>query len=64
LATRWIIRVSNPDRDKGFSYSMDAGVLCREYSGRDVKLTTHLHLAPRLRISGVIPLLPLYAFVA
>ena len=27
-------------------------------------MTTHLHVVPTLRISGVIPLLPLYAFVA
>jgi hypothetical protein len=25
-----------------------------------VKMTTHLHLAPRSRVSGAIPLLPLY----
>jgi hypothetical protein len=28
-----------------------------------VKLTTHLHLVPRLRISGAIPLPPLYALM-
>ena len=39
-------------------------VLSREQSGRDVMLTAHLHLAPRLRVSGAIPLLPLYAFMA
>jgi hypothetical protein len=27
-------------------------------------LTTHLHLVPRLRMSGAIPLLPLYDFMA
>ena len=32
--------------------------------GRGVKLTTHLHLAPRLRMSGAIPLLPLYGSMA
>jgi hypothetical protein len=31
---------------------------------RDVKLTTHFHLTPRLRMSEVIPRLPLYAFTA
>ena len=25
---------------------------------------THLHLVPRLRMSGAVPLLPLYAFMA
>ena len=27
-------------------------------------LTTHLHLAPRVRMSGAVPVLPLYAFMA
>jgi len=35
----------------------------REYS-RGVKLTAFLHQFPRLRMSGFIPLLPLYAFMA
>jgi hypothetical protein len=29
-----------------------------------VKLTTHLHLVPRLRMGGVIPQLPIYGFMA
>ena len=29
--------------------------LSRRQSGRDVKLTTHVHLVPRLRISGAKP---------
>jgi len=33
-------------------------------TGRNVMSTTHLHLAPRLRMNGVIPLLPLYVFKA
>jgi hypothetical protein len=28
------------------------------------ELATHIHLGPRLRISGAIPVLPLYAFMA
>ena len=28
-----------------------------------MKLTTDLHLVPRLRISGAVPLFPLYAFI-
>jgi hypothetical protein len=28
-----------------------------------MKLTTHIPLVPRLRVSGAIPLLPLYAFM-
>jgi hypothetical protein len=31
-------------------------------SVRIVNMTTHLHLVPRLIMSGAIPLLPLYAF--
>jgi hypothetical protein len=33
-------------------------------SGRVVRLIVYLHLGPTLRMSGVIPLLPLYAFMA
>jgi hypothetical protein len=33
-------------------------------NGRDVKLTTDLRKVPRLSMSGSIPLLPLYAFMA
>ena len=31
--------------------------------GRSVKLTTHLHVQPRLRMNEAIPLVPLYAFM-
>jgi len=31
---------------------------------RGVKLTTHLHLMPRLRMRGAIPLLPQYVFTS
>jgi hypothetical protein len=34
------------------------GALPCVYFGRDLKLTIHLHLVPRLRISGAIPSLP------
>jgi len=34
------------------------GILSRGYSGRGVKLTTHLHLVLRLRMRGAIPPLP------
>ena len=47
------------------SYSMITGALFGGgWNCRSLKLTTHLHLVPRLRMSGAIPLLPLYAFVA
>lgn len=32
-------------------------------SAQGVKLITHLHLVLRLRVSGALPLLPLYAFM-
>jgi hypothetical protein len=40
------------------SCRMRTGVLSREWSGQGVKLTIDLNLVPRLRISGVIRLLP------
>jgi hypothetical protein len=36
----------------------------RRGSGRMLMLTTNLHLSPRLRMSGVIPPLSLYTFIA
>jgi len=50
MKTFWI-RVLLPDGYRG-------------YSGPGVKLNTHLHLAPSLRMIGAIPPLPKYAFVA
>jgi hypothetical protein len=44
--------------------SVGTGVLSRGYSGRGVKLTTHFYLIPRLRMSGAVPLLRLYTFMA
>jgi hypothetical protein len=40
-------------------YSMGTGVICREFM-----FCTDFHLPPRLRMSGAVPLLLLYAFVA
>ena len=70
----------NPGRGKTFSllHDMQTGseahpasysvgitrVLSQGLSRWGVKLTTHLHLVLRLRISGAIPLLPLHAFSA
>jgi hypothetical protein len=59
---------SNPGRDSKCpdcsgaypaSFSMGARV-----HGHSVKLTTHLPLVPRLRMSGAVPLLLIYAFIA
>jgi len=38
-------------------------VIHRGKSGRVMGLTTHLNIAPRLRVSGAIRSLPTYAFV-
>lgn len=35
----------------------------RGLNGWDIVLNTHLHLLPRLRMCGAIPLLPIYAFI-
>jgi len=40
-------------------YSAGAGVLPWGQSGRNMMLTTHLHPAQRLRMSGAVPVLPL-----
>ena len=45
------------------SYTMRTGVLCRG-KATGAQSWPHLHLVPRLRISGVIHLLPWYAFMA
>jgi len=45
------------------SYSMSAKVLSWEKSGWGMALKTHVHPTPRVRISGAIPLLPLYDFI-
>lgn len=41
-----------------------AGTPSRRKSGRVVRLIRHLHLMPKLRISGSIPPLLLYAFIS
>jgi hypothetical protein len=43
---------------------MGSGFLSRGQSGRGVALTNHPHVAPRLRKSRAIPLLPFWTFVA
>jgi hypothetical protein len=45
------------------SYSLGSGVLSWGYNGWGMKLTTHLHLMVRFRMSGAIPLLCLYTLV-
>jgi hypothetical protein len=44
-------------------YLMSVNVLSWVKSGWGMTLNTHLHPTPRIRISGAIPLLPLYDFI-
>ena len=46
------------------NYSMSVGVLSRGKIGLGVRLSIHLHLETKLRMSGAISLLSLYAFMA
>jgi hypothetical protein len=39
-------------------------VIFRALSGLDAKLTVKLHIVPRLRMRGALPLLPQYVFIA
>jgi len=45
------------------SYAVGTGSLSRALSGRSVMLTTHRHLASKLRRSGAVPLIPPYALI-
>jgi len=60
--TEWTVWASNPGRGKRFvsllqNVQTGAGALFRR-CGQGLNLTTHLHLVPRLRMSGTIPLRP------
>jgi hypothetical protein len=47
------------------SYALMAGDFCPRGKGTGTcKLTTYLHIVPRLRMSGATPLLLLHAFMA
>ena len=46
------------------SYSLGTWVLSWGKRGWGTKLTAHLHLGLRLRISGAISLIPIYAYMA
>ena len=43
------------------SHSVRTGFIVSDVSGRNQKLLNHFRLVPRPRISGVLPLFPLYA---
>ena len=68
IATGWMVRGSNPGGRARFSasvqtgpgthlasYTEGTGSVSRGYSGRGVALTTHLHLAPRLKKEQICP---------
>jgi len=70
------VQGSNPDKGKRF-FSLPKHIdrqwspstllfnaYRRSFRGRGMLLTTHLHLAPTLRMCGAIPLVPLYALMA
>jgi hypothetical protein len=75
--TCWKVRGMNPDMCKGFFLqnghygsaakaapcSTGTVFLSEEQSCRLVKLITHLHLLPRLRMNGAVPLLPRHVFM-
>jgi hypothetical protein len=46
------------------SQTVGSGVICRGRIGLGVRLTTHLHLVPRLRMTAIIPPFPLHSFLA
>ena len=77
VVTCWTIWDSNSGRGRRFSahlnvrtssgtgqasYAMGTRVVSRGQSNRGVKLSTRLHLMPRLEMSGTTLQLPLYAF--
>jgi len=72
----WTVRVLNPDEHKRLSPKVSRTAMgstqlavqsvpafCTGVKTDGVKLTAHLHLVPRLRMSGAVPLLPLHAFM-
>ena len=69
--TGWMIQGFIPGRGKKFFSSHKCpDQLCGTHPAsyalgtRNIKLPAHLHLVPRLRMTGAIPTLPLYAFMA
>jgi hypothetical protein len=76
--TGWTGQGSNPSRGKRSSPKSSrqalgptqnpvqwvTGFFPQRLSGQGVKLTTHLHLMAKFKMSGAIPLLPLYVVMA
>ena len=57
------INVKTSSVDHPASNSVGTGIVSIRQSGRSVKLTTRFHLVTWLRMSGAIPVLPVYASV-
>jgi len=72
MAADWAVRGSNPGRGKKFLVPKrpePGALLLNGYRGSfpgvkrpGLEVTTHLHLMKRLRMNGVIPIIPVYAF--
>jgi hypothetical protein len=77
-ATSWTVSVSILGREKIFiasvrsrpvfgaqisSFAVGNKVLSRTLNGREAMISCNIHLAQWLRVSGAIPLLPLYDFI-
>jgi hypothetical protein len=56
-------KVYNSSEAHPTSYLIGDGLLSKRLSTKGLKLIINLHLVSRLRTSGVIPLLPLPAFM-
>jgi hypothetical protein len=70
----WTIQFSYPGRGKRFfslpqhpdqfwTLARVPGAVSLGSSGQEMRLTTHLHIVPRIRICGAIPSLPLYVLM-
>jgi hypothetical protein len=60
MTTGFTVRASNPGTEVQTIYGTHPSLLFNgnRRSFRDLKLITHLHLEPRLRMNGTTPLLP------
>jgi hypothetical protein len=63
LAGRSGVRIRLAATSRRDSYSVGTGVILQRWNGRGVKLTNHVHLVPRLRMSGAVPLLLLHVIL-
>jgi hypothetical protein len=65
ITTKYLSQKIRPlEKEILMRYIPDVGLSPLGLSGRGLKLATHLHLAPRLRMLGAILALPQYIFAA